>query len=491
MTSAVEALQQRIARSGQWPLAGEAAVWRDLAVWRAIREANGHELRPARWDRERPYVVDPLGQRIASVWADMLFGEAPELTAADAGDQDRLDALVEHNHLESQIKRAERICASEGEVWWRIVVDPNQPHAVIEWHSRLSVVPLWQGRYLQAAAFVSDLDRDTSSTRFRYCELHAPGVTRNLLFKGTDSSIGQRVGLESHQDTKGLRDEWAHGLDGMLCGRIVNEQGLDPRLGASDYQGVRDLLLALNEAVTIGLENVRLTAKRRVVVPQEYLTAAGDFPAGAEVIVSRSGEREYDPNAKPGGIAQVEWSFDAAALLAYQGGLEDTILTRVRVAPQLVGRHTEGAQTGPALRARLLDTTLAGQGKGREWDDGLPVVLSTAALAENLPRAQGGLSAGWSKPGERPTVKRTSPLPEDEVAQTTRTVAEVNAEILSRRTARQELHPDWDDDRLDEEDRRLAAEEGPAPPDPFQHPMTQEVTNGPGGPRSASIPERA
>lgn len=468
--SDIDDLLAEIEGAKSWPLARELKIRRNIRRYAAFRDANPDALRPLDWDRDktegtpsRSYIVDPLAGRISGVWADMLYGEPPTLTASDDGDQARLDDLVRENELPTALQRAERVCASEGEVWWRIVSDPALPNAVIEWHTRCNVIPLWRSGKLAACAFETVLAGDSESEeRFRYVELQGKGVTRNLLYKGTKDKLGTRVPLTDRSETAQLDEEWTHGLSVVLAGRVVNELGLDPRIGISDYAAVEGLLFALNEATTIGTENVRLTAKRRIVVPQRFLTAQGQFPAGAEVIVAT--EDQVDPD-KPGqGLAQIEWEFDAEALILYTNDLVDKILTRRRVAPQLVGRHTEGAQTGPALRARLLDSTLAADGKGRHWDSELPRLLSAAALVESLPREQGGLGNRWTSPADTPTATRSSVLPEDENAQSTRLATEVNAEMLSRQTAIEERHPEWDEDRVNEELQRIRADV----PEPIQ-----------------------
>jgi hypothetical protein len=461
--SDIDDLQKEIEASTTWPLKREVTIRRRIRRFAAFRDADPVALRPADWDRDyegkgRPYIVDPLAGRISGVWADMLFGEPPTFTAER--DQERLENLVRENDLPTALQRAERICSSEGEVWGLIVSDPGLPNAVIEWHSRCNVIPLWRSGKLVAVAFESVLAGDSEKEeRYRYIELQGKGVVRNNLYRGTKDRLGTAVDLRQRPETEQLKDVVSHGLPVLLAGRIVNELGLDPRVGISDYQAVDGMLVALNEATTIGVENARLTAKRRIVVPQRFLNEQGKFPAGADVIVST--QEQVDPDRPGEGLAQIEWEFDAEALIAYTNDLVDKILTRRRVAPQLVGRNTEGAQTGPALRARLLDSTLAASGKGRHWDDELPRLLSSAALIENLSREQGGLGIGWSDPAQPPTVSRSSILPEDENALSERLAAEVNAEMLSRRSAIEERHPTWDEDRVTEELQRIEAD---APP---------------------------
>jgi hypothetical protein len=225
--------------------------------------------------------------------------------------------------------------------------------------------------------------------------------------------------------------------------------------------------MGLNEAATVGTENMRLTGKKRAVVTPDMLDAQGNFPTGADVWVRA--DTDGDPDKKTDSLIQVEWEFDATALIEWAEHLADTALTRARVAPQLVGRFTEGAQTGPALRARLLDSILAAEGKARAWDAEVPNVLLAAQLVDALPEQDGGFGHDWSAAQTAPGVKRKDSLPVDEDDQVARLAQEISAEILSRKTAIEERHPEWESDRVDQELQQIEADL----PQPAENPFDQ------------------
>lgn len=477
----------------RYPVPREQKYCTSLRLHQAFRESDHGVLRPADWSKDsdgtRDYIIDPLGERIPYVWSDLLFGQDPVIAPAARGDAGRMTELIDSNDLPSSLQRAEWLCSSEGEVWHRVVPDFSTEHAAIEWHSRSSVVPLWVGRHLVAAAFVSTLFHDVPNRQlYRYVEVHAKGLVRRLLFRGHENSeqLGEEVPLSARPETDPWEAEWDHGLD-ILAGRICNKLTTDEKMGTSDFDGIEDLLLALNELTTIGQENARLTAKQRAIIPQRFLNMAGNFPRGAEILIAT--EVDQDPEKIRNEVAMVEFEFDAAALIAYTEHLTDRILTRARVAPQLVGRHTEGAQTGPALRARVLDSELAAQGKGKWWDDSMPKVLRNAAAVEALPSGKGGLGIKWSNIKDLPSFKRASSLPEDPEALTRRLVSAVNAEMLSRKTSIQLAFPEWDEARVEDEVKQIMKEVGsdaPSPDDPTAVPETgpperQERRDGPQG----------
>jgi hypothetical protein len=244
----------------------------------------------------------------------------------------------------------------------------------------------------------------------------------------------------------------------MLAGRITN--GKAGRLGRSQYAGVKHLLYELNKCSSIGSRNVELTMQKRAVLPSETVqhmhpeveTDTGD-PQRVRQRVSVPDAFMVQRDAMGENVMGVLEFSDAwaQALLAWKEGLTDDILTRARVAPQLVGRHTESAVTGPALRARLLDSVLAADGKARAWDDALPKILRAMQLVDSLSEERGGCGHTWRDPMALPTVMRTSILPEDEVEEANRHALLVGAKLESRRTAIGNMNPEWTEQRVTQE----------------------------------------
>ncbi len=476
MGANAEKLLKRLEVAEQWPLKSERRIHEEIALWRALREGDRKYLANyVEWADDRTYYLDPLAERIPETWADLLFGDDPTIEPAAEGDAPLLEEIVEENDLPSSLQEAEETCAAEREVWWRVFKDSTVLSVpTVEWHSRLDVIPEYVGRKLAAAAVVSEVGREEGeqtrkATVWRYIAIHEEGVMFNYLFKGEDCRLGERKELTDHPAVADLQEIWDHGLASMLVGRVVNKRA--PRNEArSVYHGIRDYLLALNENFAIGQENARLTGKKRAVVTPDMLDADGNFPADADVWIRQ--HTDGDPDKPGDGLVQVEWEFDATALIQWDDHLEERAITRARIAPQLIGQNTEGALTGPALRARLLDTLLARMGKGRFWDDELPQCIAAAQMVDDLPEHQGGFGRDWSKPAERPSVERGDALPVDATEEVQRIASEIGAEILSTQTGIEERHPDWDEERVTDELKRILKDRPPAP-EPFEELVPQ------------------
>jgi hypothetical protein len=321
---------------------------------------------------------------------------------------------------------------------------------IIQFVSRQDVVALWRGRTPVAIAFISTMSETTGRVVRRLLEVHEPGRLINRLYQGTPETLGAPVALSKEPALVDLPDEWRHGLAVMLAGRIINKPALGfSNLGRSDYQGCEHMFLALNEASTIGVENARLTAKKRLFVDRKYLDARGDMPAGADVFLLDN--KDFGDGEKSGVFA-IEYSFDADQLIQYQRDLVDRIITRAGLVAQWVGASVDGrAETGTALRVRMVPAILATHGKALHFQKGMKDALLACQLVDALPQQSGGFERPYANAGEAPSVELTDPIPPDAVEDSQRLATLSAAELQSRRRSVSELHPDLTPEQVDEE----------------------------------------
>lgn len=298
------------------------------------------------------------------------------------------------------------------------------------------------------------------------------------------------MSLDSLMETQDLEEDWDHGLPVMLAGRIPYKLGRDFRIGISVYQGVRDLLMDLNEARTIMAENARLVLKARMVVPANAVDSEGNFDAGKDVIVQESLDEEMA--GKPGGsYAVLEYNFQANELIHHKDELVLDIMSRSGLAEQFTGGTSKGGEgqafTGTALRTRLIPTIQAAKGVARGPDREVPKILKAMAMLSALPTEKGGCGKTWSEPDGDHYYQRATVLPEDINEKTQRHVMGVQGEIESIETAVEDMHPDWTDDEVKEEVERIRDDRasGPTYSAPGEEPPTDLPNVPPGGPGSA------
>ena len=474
----LERLIARLMRARAWPLPAEAAVRRRLSMWAALLDNDEPYLRKLmKFESDRPLIVDNMPEVIARAYGGLLFGQPPTWTPEAEADADAMAAMT--SSWTGELAAAEETCAAEGEVWWRLSNDGVSLHPTLTWHSRTDVVPLLHGRNVLACAFVSRL---TSASRsgevWRHVEVHGAGEMRNLLFRGRESALGTHLDLARHVETAELADVWRHDLP-MLAGRVVHAWGRKPHVGRSIYAGVWTKFLALNRAQTIGEENVILTAKKRAIVPASAVRpragiAAGEdrgdgsferiasrpvFDAGEDVIVS-------DPlDVEEGGSAGnpfriLEYSFDAASLIAWIDHRVEDIALRCGLVPQFIGTGDVGqGASGVWLRLMLMPTTNAADSSGGRWDEVAPAIAHAGALFEQLGQAWGGFGrTDWTAAGGRPTFERADPIPVDVAERDLRHAQLKTAELISVEMSLRERYPGHDDEWYDEEIAKIRAD---------------------------------
>jgi Phage portal protein, SPP1 Gp6-like len=487
-------LEEIIQRSERWPIwsadyaggmdtgaAPQEGMYgtsaKDIELWIAIRESDRDRIaKLIEWDNDskgRKYKVDPLGERISQAFSDLLFGEDPEWKAGDEADEEQLTALVKENDFASELRSAVVDASSEGEIWWRCYVDPDESEfPMVEFVSRLDVIPLFHGRKLAAAAFISVLftqeillDKQRVVQFWRHITIDTDGETRNLLFKGQMGELGVRVPLDTQPETADLPDEWKSGLPFMLSGRVLNKRGRDKRLGISDYQGIKDQLLDLNEAAVIMAENARMSGKSRMIVPANAVDSEGKVDLGADVIVDE-GVESFDAGsgARGGPYAVLEYTFQAEQLIAYQNHLIAVAQTRVGLASQFMGGSRSGSEgsatSGTALRTRFIPTVLAASGKGRYWDAAMPKILLALQQLDAMDAGSGGCGHHWVSPNEPPMIERSSVLPEDPSEAVDLRVTSVAGEVESVEAAIRKLNPEFSDEQVEEELGKIQADRG-------------------------------
>lgn len=467
-----EELITRLRTAATWPLPEEVDVRNRLARWVAFRENDRDMLREiAGWGNvtER-YMIDPLPERLCGAFSSLLFGRPPKVKTADDTDQDRMNEILRLNKWGSRLRSAEETCSSEGEVWWRWVSDPARFTApVLTWHSRLDVIPHYVNQQLGAVAFTNVLrrvgaDGVVDPVVFRHFEVHDTVGVYNVLFVGTEQGLGDQVSPESHPATEMLADAWEHEL-GMVAGRIINVEGSDPTLGKSDFDGIEDFFLELNECLSTGRKNRGLTALQRAYGPREATDETGRLPEGENFMAVDVTDKTWGEGAGTQ-FGVLEFAFDAAALIQWAEHIATTALNRRGITPQFVGQSTsaEGfAQSGTALRMRLIPSTNEGDRRRGPWDDEGDSILLLGQQLDARSVDDHGFGTTWAKGDTPPAVEFGDSLPVDRVEDASRLATLRTAELISIEQGVREQHEDWDDQQVSDEVKLIAADRAAAP----------------------------
>lgn len=403
----------------------------------------------------------PLAGDIAGTSADLLFGEPPNFTVSDElsgaeRSQARLIKLVDGGLIPVLLETAETTSALGGG-YVRVTIDKEMSDTpIFDSIPPESAVPEWRSGMLRSVTFWREVAKDGDKV-YRHLELHERGTVQHGLYLGSSGRLGQPVDLRTHPatasfslltDDEGRMVTGATGLaaeyvPNMLPNRLIRGS----RLGRSDYQGIESTLDALDEAWSSLMRDIRL-GKSRLVIPDSYLDSNG---AGRGARFNAERELFVPIKAMPGDegidLEQVQFNLRINEHLLACRNLAAQALRGAGYAAQSFG---EGDQSGPAtateIQARENRSFTTRSRKIEYWRRPLSR-LSLTAL--QMDKAQFGSDSGDLS--EVPNIEWPDGVTAD-LETTARTIQMLDAaRALSQRTKVQMVHPQWDDDQVDEE----------------------------------------
>lgn len=461
-------LADMLGQNGDWPPASQAGVWDDVDLFRALLESDEVRLRQEQsvpWNQR--YLVSPVPRMISRAKANLLYGETPAVTAGDDTDQANLDRVVGDQGLIAELHRAAVITSAEGEVWGRVTVDPAVCDVpIVEFVSRARVIPMFAGRFVQGATFITTW-QTSSRERVRLLETYLAGRVEAALYRGTTNRLGSQIDLESFEQTRGRQPVTLTGIPWPLVAFMPNSVDSNPARGYSDYQGLRDRFLAINEAATIGQDNMNVAGRKRALVDAPYLRD-GKLPAGDDLYIRHTRERG-DIGGSGSPLQVIDYRFDADQTVRWIDHLIDSTLMLAGVSPQQVGRSVDGGSvSGTALRLKMSHSLLEAAGTGGYMDRGIERLLLACQLIDSRPIADGGFGRRWTDPTLPPTVTRQDGLPTDDNEAAARLTHLVAADAISLEERVRFLHPEWSDEQVQAETDRIR-QDTMVPPVPEPH----------------------
>jgi hypothetical protein len=456
-TTVLQKIRDRFLPGSQFPPPDLAAVWSEIERYIAFRTSDATRLRMEEsipWFER--YLLSPVPRMVSRAKANLLFGEPAEVTPANDTDADNLERLISENELDTEAHRSAVVSSSEGEVWGRIVVRPDVLDVpIIEFVSRRRVIPHFAGRFVIGATFVTEWPIDSTRVN-RLFETYDRGAVAAQLWAGTRTSLGLNLSLDSFEPTKGMQQIVYTGIDQPLVAFVPNSIDDNPSRGFSDYRGLEERFFAINRATTIGDHNTDLAGKQRALVDAKYVDANGRALAGADVFVRHSDAGDIDESAP---LQMIDYSYNADGVTTWLDHLIDSTLSFGGTSPQLVGRQLDGAAvSGVALRLKMIHSLLEASGAGRYADRGMRRLITFAQMIDSRPTTFGGFGRKWASPSEPPGFERQDGLPRDDLEAATVLATVVGAEAISVAERVAFLHPDWSQERIDEEVATLESE---------------------------------
>ncbi|MER6748064.1 phage portal protein [Streptomyces fungicidicus] len=422
---------------------------------------------------ERPSKLHvPLAGAIAATSANLLFGAPLNLTVKDEATQERLDQLADDTTY-AVLREAAEISAALGGVYLRVVWDQSiQDKPWLVAASPDIAVPEWKWGRLSAVTFWNVI-REDANTVVRQLERHEPGWIRHSVWLGSANELGVQMALTDFPETAGLAELVIDG-DGIPTGtpkltaqyipnlkpnKLWRHLPAAANLGRSDFSGVEALMDALDEAYSDWMRDLR-TGKARLLVGTEVLENLGKgegafFDLDRELFAPLNLAPSEDKGSV---IEQVQFNIRTEEHRALCADLAERIILGAGYSLQTFGVTSEGSgnTTATEIAARERQSLTTRSNKTSYWR---PALAHLLGVLLEVDRAVFGTSLVPVEPHvEFPDLVTPDP---GETAQQLELLNRAGAISTFEKIRR--LNPDWREEQVLEEVKRIREESAPAP----------------------------
>lgn len=421
----------------------------------------------------------PVAGDIASTSANLLFSEAPIINYdPKAAGGDRIEMFIKENGLLNILLEAAETAAAMSGVFLKLDVDPELVKIpLLSIISPLQAIPyFWRGRLWEVLFFRTVKETDSGAV-WRLFELrkreNGKLVIEYKLYKGTDDRVGREVDMRSIDETADLGLEpVTYAIDGLACVYIPNMRPnrLMPGspLGINDYSGAISLMDSLDFAWSSWMRDIEM-GMAQVLVDEEIL----EKPQGgfvnqdtnkarfnkfqrAFIKLNMSPWRMGGENVKP--IEQVQFDIRVDEHMKTCESLFFQIVSLCGYSPQTFGLVEYGRQTdsGTALRIRERKSLLTREKKSRYWQAAL---WDLFWQMQQLDIASG--LASYEVQEVDVELQDSVINDEREQSETLRNLDQAKA--ISTYQKVKMLHPDWGDEDIETEVKRILDDQGTGP----------------------------
>lgn len=436
-----------------------------------VGEGLGDEHGTYRYDEHRPYLIDNLSGQITKLFGDRLFGEGLRLKgpAENAEADSWLIHLAEASRFGALWPRLARAVSYRGDGWLKPIYDADMQDVIV-----VSVAP--------SITFVDTRSDDGSEIEqvtiayvrwgeakpYLFQEIHTRGEIAYRLYELYGNLGGEygytpdrdRVDLATLEDLAELPDEQETGIDELLMVHIGMGGSDDSGpWGVSDYVDIDSMQGELNNRWTQRGEVLDKHADPPVFGSPELLDEDGEVDIAGKFFPVPPGE------SPPG---YVTWDGHLGPSENEISDLRLSMMRNAGASPESLMDSGGGAESGRALKLRQGRTGSSVRDRQQVYGPAIQKACSLASRLANSP-VVGDMRYEGTIPELAPSEINLGwgdGLPDDTMQEIEEAGAEIQFGILSPETAIEQRHPDWDEERVQEELSRIAANRPGAVPAP-------------------------
>ena len=414
------------------------------------------------------YVHVPIAGDIAETSANFLFSEPPmikivEANVAKAGStykqaQENLNNVLVETGFHRKLLEGAESSSAIGGVFLKIAWDEEiseYPIPVVVQADK--AIPEFTFGILTAVTFWKVVDMDDNGNKvYRLLERYEKGYIRYSLWLGTGDKLGKEIDLTIHPETADLEQTVETGVDDILAvyipNMLPNRLERNSYLGRSDYLGIEGLMDSLDETFTNWMREIVL-AQPKIHIPESFMKYTEGRPR-YNIDQMLYVKLDMDPTTNSE-ITTTQFEIRAEQFEKTTLNLLDRIITSAGYSPQSFGLNISGrAESGTALSMRERKSFATKNKKQSYWQPAIKKLVQNMILIYNIKLG------GNIEPNVNINIAFSDGITNDmnELSSSVKMISDALA--ASTETKVRLLHPDWNEQQVIEEVKKIKDENG-------------------------------
>ena len=321
------------------------------------------------------YVVLPYPRIISTISADLLFEEQPKIVLKNQRNQDFVDKLWYENSLWTTLYEEALVSSYKGDSVMRILAVDGQVR--VDTVKPDVYFPVYNDNNVKAPVKEHVLAyRQTIDKReYLVVETYRVGEIETKVYEFKQNTIG---GEYNPKDILGIEPIVKTNLgEGYSLIHHIKNWGMSGKFwGISDYEDLVDLFFAINNRLSRNEHILDKHGDPILAVPQGVLDGNGNVSRQNLGMIELPSHPMNGETSKP---EYIVWDSKLESSFAQIDVLEEQLFKAAQVSPTLFGLTKYGvAESGRALKYKLLRTLSLKHRKQMYWDNGIKSLIESA-----------------------------------------------------------------------------------------------------------------
>ena len=405
------------------------------------------------------YLVTNYCGLLSKLSADMLFGENPKFKAENDNTNNRLQELISENKLYTSLYESALGNSYRGDACYKVryakrskyaeersvIIETQNPNYFFVEQADDDVRQI--NRQIIGWDFMADTDNDgIDDIRYLKLEVHEPGTIYNSLYQLSGGTINKEISLDTlYPDLKEVQKT---GINDFLITHIPNWRDDEEFWGYSDYLDMKSLQDECNNRISQISRVLDMHADPKMKGPTDALDEEGQIDV--------SGNRFFPYDKDSAEPAYITWEAKLEMAFKQVDYMLKMMFLVTETSPDAFGlSESSTAESGRALKYKLMRLLSKIARKKRYYDTAIKDVLYKAQLMDIEHNNQ-------SYEPEVPSATWRDGIPDDPLEKANITETLDRAGSMSIEEKVHYNHPDWSEQRIQEEIGRIETERAEA-----------------------------